>query len=232
MSPDTPNLSPEEVAQGFLDVANETMSRPIRNATEAQGYAARNHTLVRLGDAGGQYACVIADMLGISRILMHKVSSVLSAYGIYQADLQSEKVEPFTRNFSVDGLDTIRHGLEELKSKAKADLQSQGAREDTISYKEKLILRYFGSGTTVNVVKPADEDYGKAFERHHFCEFAFNINKTIVIDAIKISAVGNAADREQLSYINGAWKDVPIYQLDSMKSGTGIRGPALVIDET
>lgn len=75
-SSNTADLSPEEVAQGFLDVANETMSRPIRNATEARGYAPEDHNLASFGGAGGQHACAIAGKLGIKRILIHKLSSV------------------------------------------------------------------------------------------------------------------------------------------------------------
>lgn len=65
------DLTPEEVASGFLNIANETMSRPIRNATgkllqsghkkivtnyaiEARGYAPEKHNLVSFGGAGGR----------------------------------------------------------------------------------------------------------------------------------------------------------------------------------
>lgn len=262
MSPNTPDLAPEEIAQGFLDVANETMSRPIRNATEARGYAPEDHNLASFGGAGGQHACAIAEKLGIKRILIHKLSSVLSAYGISQADLRCEEVEPFTGNFSVDDLDTVRHRLRELGVKVKADLQSQGARDDTVSCEESLVLRYFGSDTTINVPKPPDEDYGKAFEGLHFREFAFNMKKPVVIDAIKVRGVGSAGDRAaapsitselesakesllagaskaqprtsqyQNLYIDKAWKDVLIYQLESIEHDMVIQGPALLIDET
>lgn len=48
------SLAPEEVASGFLNVANEAMSRPIRNATEARGFAPEKHNLVSFGGAGGR----------------------------------------------------------------------------------------------------------------------------------------------------------------------------------
>src|SRR4051812_19676527 len=49
-------LTAEQVAFGFLDVANETMTRPMRNATEVRGFAPSSHTLVSFGGAGGQHA--------------------------------------------------------------------------------------------------------------------------------------------------------------------------------
>lgn len=71
----------EEVALGFIEVANETMCRPIRSLTEARGFEIDSHNLAVFGGAGGQHACEIAENLGISRVVMHRYSSLLSAYG-------------------------------------------------------------------------------------------------------------------------------------------------------
>jgi 5-oxoprolinase (ATP-hydrolysing) len=48
------SYTPEEVALGFIKIANESMSRPIRNATEARGFATFDHNLVSFGGAGGR----------------------------------------------------------------------------------------------------------------------------------------------------------------------------------
>jgi 5-oxoprolinase (ATP-hydrolysing) len=74
-------MTPEEAAYGFLDVANEAMCRPIRALTEAKGYEIGKHNLAVFGGAGGQHACEIASKLGISQAIIHKYSSILSAYG-------------------------------------------------------------------------------------------------------------------------------------------------------
>lgn len=74
-------LSAEEVAVGFVEVANESMCRPIRALTEARGFEITSHNLAVFGGAGGQHACEIAENLGIEKVVMHKYSSLLSAYG-------------------------------------------------------------------------------------------------------------------------------------------------------
>jgi 5-oxoprolinase (ATP-hydrolysing) len=53
-----PAKTVEELAFGFLQVANETMCRPIRSLTEAKGYRTSDHELAVFGGAGGQHACV------------------------------------------------------------------------------------------------------------------------------------------------------------------------------
>ena len=81
------------------------MCRPIRALTEARGHAMSKHMydyfilvslktdemmiyyrLASFGGAGGQHACEIASLLGIKTILIHRYSSILSAYGLALAD--------------------------------------------------------------------------------------------------------------------------------------------------
>lgn len=76
------NMTADEVAFGFLTVANETMTRPIRSLTEAKGHDTSKHRLATFGGAGGQHAVAIAESLGIRQTLVHRYSSVLSAYGM------------------------------------------------------------------------------------------------------------------------------------------------------
>jgi len=86
--------SVDEVAYGFLTVANESMCRPIREMTQSKGYNTSQHTLACFGGAGSQHACAIAKNLGIKKVWIHKYSSVLSAYGLSTADVVQELQEP------------------------------------------------------------------------------------------------------------------------------------------
>ena len=49
---DKKQLTVEEVAIGFIKVANEAMCRPIRNITQGKGYDTSNHILACFGGAG------------------------------------------------------------------------------------------------------------------------------------------------------------------------------------
>jgi 5-oxoprolinase (ATP-hydrolysing) len=70
----------EDLALGFLEVANETMCRPIRALTEAKGYRTSDHDLAVFGGAGGQHACVrylISGLCDLSliKLLGHRLES-------------------------------------------------------------------------------------------------------------------------------------------------------------
>ena len=90
----TPESSLYDVAYGFIRVANETMSRPIRSITQNRGFNPKNHILDVFGGAGAQHACAIAKGLGISTVYIHKHCGILSAYGLGLADVVQEKEEP------------------------------------------------------------------------------------------------------------------------------------------
>lgn len=65
-------MTEDEVAYGFIKVANEAMCRPIRSITEAKGYEAASHILACFGGAGGQHACAIARSLGMKTVFIHR----------------------------------------------------------------------------------------------------------------------------------------------------------------
>ena len=89
-----PEMSVEEVALGFLRVANEVMVRPIREISVMRGFDIKEHALACFGGAGGQHACAIARELGISKIFIHRFAGILSAYGMGLADIVVEIQEP------------------------------------------------------------------------------------------------------------------------------------------
>lgn len=62
----------QELALGFVTVANEAMCRPIRALTQGKGFDTSQHILAVFGGAGSQHACSIAKNLGISTIFIHK----------------------------------------------------------------------------------------------------------------------------------------------------------------
>lgn len=250
------HLTPEEVALGFLDVANEAMSRPIRNATEARGYIPEAHNLVSFGGAGGQHACSIADKLGIKRVLIHKYSSILSAYGLSQAELQAQAFEPFVGAFSMEVLPGIRAKIDAVRKKVEEELVTQGADAASIKYEESLSIRYEGTDTNLMIKKPDDEDYGAAFGATHLREFAFKLERRAVFDSVHVRGVAktagssisegliatltsvrkNAKYRQssatQQVYVDHKWTDAAVHNLSKLSAGDAVRGPALLVDTT
>ncbi|OCL08361.1 hypothetical protein AOQ84DRAFT_388907 [Glonium stellatum] len=194
----------DEVAYGFIKIANETMTRPIRSLTEARGHDTSKHRLATFGGAGGQHAVAIAEALGISQILVHRYSSVLSAYGMALADVVDERQEPESKVWSGDTevREYLQQKMKDLKSKSAATLKDQGFSEAQIHFEEYLNLRYRGTESALMVVKPSKEEaekefdgddweFGKAFVKQHEQEFGFTLpDRDIIVDDVRVRGIG------------------------------------------
>jgi 5-oxoprolinase (ATP-hydrolysing) len=135
--------SEDEVAFGFIKVTNEAMARPIRNLTTMKGYDVTKHVLACFGGAGPQHCCAIAKILGMSHIVVHRHSGILSAYGLSLADIVEERQEPFSGvGISLESYPKIEERLTVLKDSAYDALRSQGFDDSRISYQCFLNCRY------------------------------------------------------------------------------------------
>lgn len=161
-------MSADEVAYGFIKIANETMTRPIRSLTEAKGHDTSKHRLATFGGAGGQHAVAIAESLGIRQILLHRYSSVLSAYGMALADVVDERQEPESKVWSDGAKAILQERMEDLKAKSREALRVQGFEGKSIVFEEYLNMRYRGTESALMVIKPDKEVVGKCHP--FFCD--------------------------------------------------------------
>ncbi|UPL00473.1 hypothetical protein LCI18_011407 [Fusarium solani-melongenae] len=250
------DFTPEEVASGFLRVANEAMSRPIRSLTEGRGIRTSDHTLVTFGGAGGQHACDVAEALGIDMVAIHRFSSILSAYGIALGDLTHEVQRPRT-----DTLTNMEKNIEAefapLVNEGSAILLQQGFSDQDVEYELFLNLRYAGTNSSLMIRKPVDSwDFASIFTRQHHDEFGFTLDREILVDDIRVRALGKTRghDFETISqalksastnmvspkksvkktklYTAGVWSDVNLYRLDDLAPGDLVQGPSVILDQT
>ncbi|KAJ7353580.1 5-oxoprolinase [Mycena albidolilacea] len=193
-------LSFDEIVYGFIKVANETMCRPIRALTEARGHATSNHVLASFGGAGGQHACEIASLLGIKTILIHRYSSILSAYGLALADRAYELQEPSSAFYSANTRQTLAARLNKLTSDVRRELERQGFEAGRVHVERMLNMRFEGTDTALMVLPNAgdgdgEEDFEAAFKRVYKSEFGFLLEtKSIIVDDIKVRGIGKTFD--------------------------------------
>jgi 5-oxoprolinase (ATP-hydrolysing) len=199
------NMSVDEVAYGFIKIANETMTRPIRSLTEAKGHDTSKHRLATFGGAGGQHAVAIAENLGIRQILLHRYSSVLSAYGMALADVVDESQVPESQVWD-DGRNSregLKKKMSDLKEKSSRKLQDQGFSDESIVFEEYLNMRYRGTESALMIVKPSEGElkdldgddwaFGKAFVKQHEQEFGFTLpDRDIIIDDVRVRGIGKS----------------------------------------
>lgn len=204
-------MTPEEVAFGFIKVANETMTRPIRSLTEAKGHDTSKHRLATFGGAGGQHAVAIAENLGIRQILIHRYSSVLSAYGMALADVVDESQKPESKIWCDDNSvrQELAKSLAELKKRSATGLQEQGFDDGSIIFEEYLNMRYRGTESALMILRPSKDEadqlfdgdewaFGKAFVQQHEQEFGFTLpDRDIVVDDVRVRGIGKTFEASE-----------------------------------
>src|SRR5205814_390130 len=91
--------SREEIADGFIKIAVENMANAIKKISVQRGYDVTRYALNCFGGAGGQHACLVADALGMTKVLIHPLSSLLSAYGMGLADIRATRQQALEEPF-------------------------------------------------------------------------------------------------------------------------------------
>src|SRR4051812_18914855 len=172
-------MSAQAVAEGFVRIAGDNMAAAIKRISIARGHDVTRYTLVCFGGAGGQHACLVADALGIGRVMIHPLAGVLSAYGMGLAD----RVELRQRSLAGEALEDV---LDALAAEAEAALKAQGV--ERVEFRRRAALRYEGSDTALEV--EVGEAMEAAFEAAHRTRFGFASPETpVVVETAIVEAV-------------------------------------------
>ncbi|RMX63494.1 hypothetical protein DD238_006798 [Peronospora effusa] len=194
----------EEVASGFLRVANEAMCRPIRNLTQNKGYDISTHILACFGGAGPQHACSIAKALGMSRVYIHRYSGILSAYGLSVADSVVDKQLPSSAAYNADAKPALIRSLTKIADEAVNELVDDGFQREDVQVQYFLNMRYDGTDNAVMTRGPMgakgespaitanaliEFEFDSTFVKKYQREFGFVLqNRAILIDDVRVRA--------------------------------------------
>ena len=175
-------MSAEEAAAGFVRIAVDNMASAIKRISIARGHDVTRYTLACFGGAGGQHACLVADALGMERVMIHPLAGVLSAYGMGLADM----VELRQRSVGGEPLEQV---LAELADEAMAALEAQGV--GSAEFRWRAALRYEGSDSSLEVDAGEFEAMRAAFEEAHRVRFGFESPETaVVVETAIVEAFG------------------------------------------
>ncbi|MCJ9750293.1 hydantoinase B/oxoprolinase family protein [Neorhizobium sp. BETTINA12A] len=238
--------SPEEVADGFLAIAVENMANAVKKISVQRGYDVTHYVLTCFGGAGGQHACLTADALGISTVMIHPFSGILSAYGMGLADIRATRQRTVSHELTA-ALETLEATQDELTASVLEEMASQGVSRADTEVLHRAHLRYQGTDTTLPVTVTDAADMTVAFETAHRKQFGFIFeNREIIFEAYEVEAIGGGADSdepefelddsaptaaEQTKFFSGgAWREAPVYRRAEIKPGSRANGPCLIVE--
>jgi 5-oxoprolinase (ATP-hydrolysing) len=239
----------EVVAEGFINIAVQQMANAIKKISVARGYDVTRYTLQCFGGAGGQHACLVADALGMSRVFVHPLAGVLSAYGMGLADQNLIREQAIEMPLAQETLALVAERLDTLGAAAQADLEKQQANAGTVTIHHRVHVRYEGSDSALVVPFGDLLTIVASFEAAYRQRFSFLMQgKRMMVEAVSVEAIvaGDAPGEPRFDlnpmrevprretvrmYSGGQWHDAALVVREDLRPGDLIPGPAIIAEK-
>jgi 5-oxoprolinase (ATP-hydrolysing) len=248
--------TPEEVAEGFLEIAVLNMANAVKKISVQRGHDTARYALASFGGAGGQHACAVADLLGIKTVVVPPLAGVLSAYGIGVADATAMREQSVETELTPAAMDRIRALCARLDERTRAELHADGIPASAVRTTARLHLRYAGTDAALPVVLDEVTAMTAEFQHAHRARYGFVMDKPLVAATAVVEAVGQSgpaaahtathpaahtaaplppsakprpADRVRM-YTEGRWQDTALHRREELRPGDTVEGPAIIAE--
>ena len=234
-------LSLHEAARGILAIANSNMVGAIRVVSVERGHDPRDFTLVPFGGAGPLHGCALAELLGITRVLVPPAPGVLCAEGLLAASLKSEFSRTLPRPDEWDAADAVFTALED---EARDWFDEERVAEGDRRTRRVALLRYEGQGAELSIVWPGGAEAAKlAFAEAHQALNGFALDAAVELVTLRVEAEGGVPAPvraalpqgggaepigRQVVHVPGGAVDASVYNRAGLGAGDRFEGPAIV----
>ena len=245
---DKMNVSMEELAEGYISVADNSMAEAIKKISVQRGYDLREYCLTVFGGAAGQHACSIAEILDMKTCLIHPHASVLSAYGMGLAEIRTNKSKIIEKYLTRETLLETASIADSLITSTTEILEKQSISEKNINHIIKLFIKLHGTDTSLDLEFDTISNLQSTFSQTYVRLFGFKpISKKLVIESIFVEAVGDtdvniennkalkkSSNKKEIAktrkvYIDGEWNECKFFQIEKLNKKTKIAGPAVLV---
>jgi 5-oxoprolinase (ATP-hydrolysing) len=241
--------SAESVAEGFVEIAVQQMANAIKKISVARGYDVTRYTLQSFGGAGGQHACLVADALGMTKVFVHPLAGVLSAYGMGLADQNAIREQAIELPLNASSLPTVAQCLDALCDTAQAELTRQEVNAGVVTVHRRVHVRYEGSDAALVVPYGDLTAIQSGFEAAYRQRFAFLMQgKGLMVEAVSVEAVvaSDAPIEQRLDthpprevprretvrmFAAGQWLEAALVVREDLRPGDVIPGPAIIAEK-
>ncbi|WP_105402686.1 hydantoinase/oxoprolinase family protein [Neorhizobium sp. T7_12] len=236
-------LSTATAARGILAIVDNHMVGAVRVVSVERGHDPRDFTLVPFGGAGPLHGCALAELLGISRVMIAPAPGILCADGLLAADLKAEFSRTLPKAGAVDV--AIANGIiAELKTQASAWFETEGVAEKDRRIATVALLRYQGQGGELAVTwGETREAVEAAFAAEHKALYGFALEAAIELVTLRVEAAGitvepppavlekgsdvTPVDHVPVHFESGV-TSVPVVDRSTLGAGATFQGPMIL----
>ncbi len=236
--------TPVELAEGFIEIAVQQMANAIKKISVARGYDVTRYTLQCFGGAGGQHACLVADALGMTKVLVHPLAGVLSAYGMGLADRNLIREQSVEQPLNEQQWPQVEQAMQALQARVSLEFDDGQAH-----FNARAHVRYAGTDSALIVPWGSLQQVREGFEQAYRQRYAFLMSeRALLVEALSVEAISRGDPVEEAVHAlasspqpsvttvvpmvsEGRWCDASLIQRESFMPGQHVDGPAIVAEK-
>ncbi|MCA0997300.1 hydantoinase/oxoprolinase family protein [Alloyangia pacifica] len=234
------------LAEGALAVASAGMAGSLFRTMAERGLDPRDFVLLPFGGAGPTHANLLAEEIGIARILVPQAAGAYCAMGAAGADLRRDFVRSLRVGLTEATAADAEATFAALQAEGEAWLNDELPEIAERRAERSADMRYAGQAYELRVdLRPGDDAaaYAEAFHREHERIYGFrDAGAPVEIGTIRLAMIGagqplapSAATGDGAPvrtrrplYYKGAWVEASVYDRAGLGEGAKITGPAVV----
>ena len=226
-----------------------------------RGKDPRSYALTAFGGAGPVHAYRVAELLGISTIMIPPGAGATSAFGFLCAPLAFDWVRSDRKSLQRIDWEQANALLTEMENQGRAILLDSGVEESEIRFVRRCDMRYVGQSHELDVVIPAgslseesvqrlhqlfEREYERHFTRSRSDAKVEVINWRLVASGPRPSpsvrmlgahfvdrrtGPSRKGDRKAYFPEYGEYLETPVYDRYLLETGSRIDGPAIIEED-
>jgi N-methylhydantoinase A len=234
-------LSRVRLAEGILEISAHNQANAVTQLTVKRGVDPSGDVLVAFGGAGPLQAARIAEILGLTTVLVPPSPGNVSAFGLLAVDLKDDYVTTLVQRHDAVDEARVEALFARLEQAAHDSLREQGVAPSRIGLVRSVEARYLGEGHELSLpvagafdpVAAAaafhdahEQAYGYAYRLGEVVEFVnWKVTGLGLIDRPRLEAAAAPAGRPEPAGTRGGYT---LYRREQLPAGFAGEGPAIV----
>lgn len=238
-------------AEGIVRVINTRMAEGIRLVSVRRGVDPRRFAILSFGGAAGLHVTDVARQLDLSRVIVPRLSAVMSAWGMLASDVRYELARTHIGDTSQIDVAALKAAYQDMEADGRRRLDA-AAFTGTVHVQSSADMRYGEQIFEVNVPLAGIDleapdlmpRLAEAFHTRHEQLYTYSLpdQEPVLVNARvaiigELSALpqepdlparGKPAPQGRRRIYLGGWQEVDVHDFDALGAGQVIDGPAVV----
>jgi N-methylhydantoinase A len=244
-----------DAALGIHRIVNTRMAEGIRLVSVRRGVDPRRFALLAFGGAAALHVTAIARRLELQRVVVSRLASVLSAWGMLASDLRYEVARSHIGDTSRLDADALRALYDDMEAEGRRRLAQAAFAGEVLAHRSAE-MRYgeqiFEVGVDLDGVNWRAPDLlaqlATAFHRRHeeLYTYALPEQEAVLVNA-RVAVIGRlpalpqeprrgegppAPPQGRRRIWLGGWHEARVFDFDALSPGQIVDGPAIVESAT